>query len=42
MSIVENGVFGTDKCVKLHLLDEFDQIVGRKLGFRYRPVPRSS
>ena len=35
--LVENGVFGTDNCVKLHLLDEFDQIVGRTLGFRYRP-----
>ena len=23
--------------MKLHLLDEFDQIVGRTLGFRYRP-----
>jgi hypothetical protein len=33
----ENAVFGTDNCVKLHLLDEFDQIVGRTLGFRYRP-----
>jgi len=35
--VVENGVFGTSNCVKLHLLDEFDQIVGRTLGFRYRP-----
>ena len=35
--LVENGVFGTGNCVKLHLLDEFDQIVGRTLGFRYRP-----
>ena len=35
--LVENAVFGTDNCVKLHLLDEFDQIVGRTLGFRYRP-----
>ena len=35
--LVENAVFGTGNCVKLHLLDEFDQIVGRTLGFRYRP-----
>jgi hypothetical protein len=35
--LVENAVFGADNCVKLHLLDEFDQIVGRTLGFRYRP-----
>jgi hypothetical protein len=35
--LVENAVFGTDNCVKLNLLDEFDQIVGRTLGFRYRP-----
>jgi hypothetical protein len=35
--LVENGVFGTGNCVRLHLLDEFDQIVGRTLGFRYRP-----
>jgi hypothetical protein len=35
--LVENGVFGTGNCVKLHLLDEFDQIVGRTLGFCYRP-----
>jgi hypothetical protein len=35
--LVENAVFGTANCVKLHLLDEFDQIVGRTLGFRYRP-----
>jgi hypothetical protein len=35
--LVENGVFGTGNCVKLHLLDEFDQIVWRTLGFRYRP-----
>ena len=35
--LVENGVLGTGNCVKLHLLDEFDQIVGRTLGFRYRP-----
>jgi hypothetical protein len=34
--LVENAVFGTGNCVKLHLLDEFDQIVGRTLGFRYR------
>ena len=34
--LVENGVFGTGNCVKLHLLDEFDQIVGRTLVFRYR------
>ncbi len=35
--LVENAVFGTGNCVKLHLVDEFDQIVGRTLGFRYRP-----
>ena len=35
--LVENAVFGASNCVKLHLLDEFDQIVGRTLGFRYRP-----
>jgi hypothetical protein len=35
--LVENAVFGTGNCVRLHLLDEFDQIVGRTLGFRYRP-----
>jgi hypothetical protein len=35
--LVENAVLGTGNCVKLHLLDEFDQIVGRTLGFRYRP-----
>jgi hypothetical protein len=35
--LVENAVFGIGNCVKLHLLDEFDQIVGRTLGFRYRP-----
>ena len=35
--LVENGLLGTGNCVKLHLLDEFDQIVGRTLGFRYRP-----
>jgi hypothetical protein len=35
--LVENAVFGTSNRVKLHLLDEFDQIVGRTLGFRYRP-----
>jgi hypothetical protein len=35
--LVENAVFDTVNCVKLHLLDEFDQIVGRTLGFRYRP-----
>jgi len=35
--LVENAVFGTGNCVKLYLLDEFDQIVGRTLGFRYRP-----
>lgn len=35
--LVENAVFGTGNCVKLQLLDEFDQIVGRTLGFRYRP-----
>jgi hypothetical protein len=35
--LVENAVFETDNCAKLHLLDEFDQIVGRTLGFRYRP-----
>ena len=34
--LVENAVFGTGNCVKLHLLDQFDQIVGRTLGFRYR------
>ena len=34
--LVENAVFGRDDSVKLHLLDEFDQIVGRTLGFRYR------
>jgi len=34
--LVENALFGTGNCVKLHLLDEFDQIVGRTLGFRYR------
>jgi hypothetical protein len=35
--LVENAVLGRDDSVKLHLLDEFDQIVGRTLGFRYRP-----
>jgi hypothetical protein len=35
--LVEDAVFGTGNCVKLHLLDEFDQVVGRTLGFRYRP-----
>jgi hypothetical protein len=35
--LVENAVLGSADCVKLHLLDEFDQIVGRTLGFRYRP-----
>ena len=35
--LVEDAVFSTGNCVKLHLLDEFDQIVGRTLGFRYRP-----
>jgi hypothetical protein len=35
--LVENAVFGTGNCVKLQLLDGFDQIVGRTLGFRYRP-----
>jgi hypothetical protein len=35
--LVENGILGTGNCVKLYLLDEFDQIVGRTLGFRYRP-----
>jgi len=35
--LVENAVFGRDDSVKLNLLDEFDQIVGRTLGFRYRP-----
>jgi hypothetical protein len=35
--LVESAVLGTGNCVKLHLLDEFDQIVGRTLGFRYRP-----
>jgi hypothetical protein len=35
--LVESAVFGAGNCVKLHLLDEFDQIVGRTLGFRYRP-----
>jgi hypothetical protein len=35
--LVEDGIFGTGNCAKLHLLDEFDQIVGRTLGFRYRP-----
>jgi hypothetical protein len=35
--LIENAVFGTRNCVHLHLLDEFDQIVGRSLGFRYRP-----
>jgi len=34
--LVENAVFGRYDSVKLHLLDEFDQIVGRTLGFRYR------
>ena len=34
--LVENAVFGRDDSVKLHLIDEFDQIVGRTLGFRYR------
>ena len=34
--LVENAVFGKSNCVKLHLLDEFDQIVGRTLGFRFR------
>jgi hypothetical protein len=34
--LVENALFGRDDSVKLHLLDEFDQIVGRTLGFRYR------
>jgi hypothetical protein len=35
--LVEDALFGTGNCVKLHLVDEFDQIVGRTLGFRYRP-----
>jgi hypothetical protein len=35
--LVENAVFDSANCVRLHLLDEFDQIVGRTLGFRYRP-----
>jgi len=35
--LVENAVFGRDDSVKLNLLHEFDQIVGRTLGFRYRP-----
>jgi hypothetical protein len=35
--LVESAVFGAGNCVKLHLLDEFDQIVGHTLGFRYRP-----
>jgi hypothetical protein len=35
--LIENALFGTRNCVHLHLLDEFDQIVGRSLGFRYRP-----
>src|SRR6516165_7087816 len=34
--LVENAVLGRDDSVKLHLLDEFYQIVGRTLGVRYR------
>jgi hypothetical protein len=40
--LVENAVFGRDDSVKLHLLDEFDQIVGRILGFATDLALRSS
>ncbi len=35
--LIENEVLGWDCAVQLDYLDEFDQIAGRTLGFRYRP-----
>jgi hypothetical protein len=35
--LIENAVFEALNFVKLEFVDEFDQIVGRTLGFRYRP-----
>jgi hypothetical protein len=35
--LIENAVFAARNFVKLEFVDEFDQIVGRTLGFRYRP-----
>jgi hypothetical protein len=35
--LIENAVFAVRNFVKLKFVDEFDQIVGRTLGFRYRP-----
>jgi hypothetical protein len=35
--LIENAVFAARNFVQLEFVDEFDQIVGRTLGFRYRP-----
>jgi hypothetical protein len=35
--LIENAVFAARNFLQLEFVDEFDQIVGRTLGFRYRP-----